>query len=184
MSTETIVMRDSDEAAQLKTVTGWVSRDGFFYGNDERIARYAGCTHDRCECGAVIPKSRIKCDDCRAKDVRARYENLERKEWDGVAPLALYDDDTYFFSEGDLEDYCDEHDCKVEDLMLVFCDPQYGRKLDIADYLCDQLPEDATEYDIPAPIVEAAEAFNKAVRDAGPLSWYPGKIRALVRVDV
>jgi hypothetical protein len=34
---EKIVMMDSDEAASIKTVTGWVARDGLFWGNDEHI---------------------------------------------------------------------------------------------------------------------------------------------------
>lgn len=69
-STEKVVMSDSTEAAQLVTITGWVSRTGIFYGNDERIARYAGCTHRPCEtedCGKPTEKTYIYCDDCRHK---------------------------------------------------------------------------------------------------------------------
>ena len=46
---EQIVMRDSPESAQYRTdLKGWVSRDGFYFGDGpqgERTARYAGCTH-------------------------------------------------------------------------------------------------------------------------------------------
>ncbi len=52
MSTEQIVLNTSDEAASIKTVTGWIDRYGRFWGDYERIARYSGCTHVACsECG-------------------------------------------------------------------------------------------------------------------------------------
>lgn len=54
---ETMILPSSDEAAQQVTVTGWRSREGLFYGNDERIARWAGATHVECsECGKPTPK--------------------------------------------------------------------------------------------------------------------------------
>lgn len=43
-----IIPYDSPEAASFKTVTGWVSSDGIFCGNDEHVARYRGCTHIKC----------------------------------------------------------------------------------------------------------------------------------------
>ena len=39
---EKIVTYDSAEAASIQTVTGWVSRSGRFWGNDEHMARYDG----------------------------------------------------------------------------------------------------------------------------------------------
>ncbi|MDE9687494.1 hypothetical protein R4T22_18735 [Citrobacter portucalensis] len=39
MKTEKIVMMDSDEAASIQTVTGWVDRQGRFWGGDEHQAR-------------------------------------------------------------------------------------------------------------------------------------------------
>ena len=35
---EKIVPYDSSEAASIQTVTGWVSRSGRFWGNDEHMA--------------------------------------------------------------------------------------------------------------------------------------------------
>ena len=37
MAEKPIIMEDSPEAASIKTVTGWVSRTGRFWGNDERL---------------------------------------------------------------------------------------------------------------------------------------------------
>ena len=42
---EEVVMIDDPRAATLVTVTGWRSRDGRFYGDNEHSARWAGCTH-------------------------------------------------------------------------------------------------------------------------------------------
>ena len=44
MSETKIVLLEDAEAATLKTVTGWVSRDGLFFGSDERTARWSGAT--------------------------------------------------------------------------------------------------------------------------------------------
>jgi len=174
---EKVVMFDSPEAAELKTVTGWVSRDGRFYGDDERIARYAGCTHRKCEqCEAVVDKSRIICGACHNKAMNAKYAALEAKEWDGDTPLALFDDDTYFFDWESVEDYCDTHDCKIEDLQLVICTPVKPALLSADEMFCDFLPEDGES---PDEVKDAVEAVNKAIIASAPFSWYPGKFRAV-----
>lgn len=49
MKTEKIVMMDSDEAASIQTVTGWVDRQGRFWGGDEHQARWCGATHRKCK---------------------------------------------------------------------------------------------------------------------------------------
>ncbi|WP_407226469.1 hypothetical protein [Enterobacter roggenkampii] len=49
MKTEKIVMMDSDEAASIQTVTGWVDRQGRFWGSDEHQARWCGATHRKCK---------------------------------------------------------------------------------------------------------------------------------------
>ncbi|HAT6800607.1 TPA: hypothetical protein JAN03_00980 [Citrobacter freundii] len=49
MKTEKIVMMDSDEAASIQTVTGWVDRHGRFWGGDEHQARWCGATHRKCK---------------------------------------------------------------------------------------------------------------------------------------
>ena len=64
-----VIMFDSDEAAQYKTnLSGWVSRDNHFFGEDEHMARYVGCTHRKCEdCGEPTEKGWLVCDNCREK---------------------------------------------------------------------------------------------------------------------
>jgi hypothetical protein len=72
MKDEKMILDTSDEAAKFVTgISGWVSRDGHFCGNDERIARYIGSTHKLCECGNIVEKMWIKCDRCRARKLNS-----------------------------------------------------------------------------------------------------------------
>jgi hypothetical protein len=171
-----IIMRASDEAAKLRTVRGWVSSDGRWFGDNESIARYAGCTHDVCVCGAVIDKGRTKCDKCHDKDRWEKYKTLESKLWDGSDFLVTWDDDKFFWSDSDLMDYCEEQQMQPQDLQLVFAVPVYGRYLE-SDYFCDELHEDG---ELPDSIIEAMEKFNEVVKAAGPLSWRDGNIAAII----
>lgn len=171
-----IIMRESDEAARLVTITGWMSSGGQFFGNNESTARYAGSTHQLCECGAVVDKGRIRCDKCHDKARWEKYKTLESKAWDGEDFLVTWDDDKFFWNDSDLMDYCEEMQMQPQDMQLVFAEPVYGRYLD-TDYFCDELHEDG---ELPDSILEAMELFNKIVKDAGPLSWTSGKIAAII----
>lgn len=165
---ETIVMRDSAEAAQLKTITGWVSRQGQFFGDDERTARWAGCTHEICSgCGKTIERGR--CNDCREKKDVEKWTKAERKDWDGVMPLYSDAYDKYFFND-DAEEFADDEGVSLDDLRLYICDPVFGRSID-TDYFQDELAEDG---EVPDAILEAMEKLNEAIKAAGPLSYYPG----------
>lgn len=182
MKDELIVMRDSDEAAQYVTnISGWVSRHGRFYGEDEDLARYDGCTHVKCEtCGAPVVRNWLNCETCRRKDERARYDAMPWREWDGDSPITLYDGDEFFFDEDSLLDYCDVNNTDPATLMLVHCVPNRARRLD-EDYFVDELPDDG---DLPHEILRAIDAFNEAIKDVGPLSWGAGKERAIIGDDI
>ena len=43
-----IVMYESDEAASIQTLTGWVDRHGRYWGENEHQARWCGATHRKC----------------------------------------------------------------------------------------------------------------------------------------
>ena len=176
MKEQKIIMRESDEAASIKTVTGWVSADGRWFGDDERTAWYSGSTHQLCDCGEVVERSRVKCEKCFAKDRWEKYKTLETKVWDGVEYLVEWDDDKFFFSDSELMDYCEEMQMQPQDLQLVFAVPVYGRFLD-DDYFCDELYEDG---ELPDSIYEAMGVFNEVVKAAGPLSWTSGKVAAII----
>ena len=175
------IMFDSDEAAHLQTnISGWVSRNGRFWGNDERAARYDGCTHRICEdCGDPCPKSWLICDKC--KDIRdiKRYNAMPKEVWNEVG--MLYSDalDKYFSYWGEIEDYCEDEGIGIDKLRLIICEPDY-LPLIPDDYGSDVLPEDG---ELPDSVIKAIEDFNKIIQDAGPVSWYPSN-RAAKPVEV
>lgn len=167
MAETKIIMRDSDEAAHRVTVTGWVSRQGQFFGDDERTARWAGCTHEICEgCGKVIERG--WCRACRERKDLDKWLAAERVEWDHETPLYSDAYDEYLFDESPKE-LAEDKSCTIDDLRLYICRPVYGRIID-SDYFQDELPEDG---DVPDIIQTAMDELNKAIRDAGPLSWLP-----------
>lgn len=177
MKSETIVMRDSPEAAQPHTMTGWKSRDGFFFA-EESVARYAGCTHVACrECGAPTPKNWTACDACREKGDDARHAAREKREWDGVQMIYSEVADRYFSDPGEVFDFCEgEYDGethKAEELRLVLCEPLKPRHIDANDYCQDVLADDGEVED--ADFLAACDALNAAIDKMPPTAWEPGK---------
>ncbi len=175
-TTSKVILSTSDEAATYRTdLNGWVSRTGRYFGADERLARYDGCTHHVCACGALAEKSRIYCDACQANIDAELWGALPLVEWDGQTPLCIYRGDTYFFDIDQVCDYAAENDLKVSELRLLLCKPVCAHELNMDDW-ADELPEDD---DGPEWLEEAISVFNAAVaahRDE-PLSWLPGNER-------
>ena len=169
------ILNTSDEAAKFVTnLEGWVDRLGRFWGKDERMARWAGCTHIVCpDCGNPTPKGYTICKGCREKKAVERYEAKERKQWDRETPLYSEFADEYFFSEDSLNDYLEFGETK-QALRLVICEPIYLKEID-EDYFCDELPEDG---ELPENVFSALEELNKIIRGQKPVSWMPGKYAA------
>lgn len=175
------VMYDDPTAATFRTgLSGWVSRNGRYFGRGttaEHQARYDGSTHKKCEgCGNPVAKHNY-CKRCYHNKLVERYRSLPVIDWDGVTPICLFDDDKYFFSEGDLMDYCWDNETQPESLMLVLCTPHYLREVTY-DYWCDDMTEDMEE--LPRPIVHALDTLNRAIRECNelqPISWSEGKKR-------
>lgn len=177
MKQEQKIMYDSDQAAQLKTVTGWMSADGRFFGKDEHMARYCGCTHMLCECGNEMKKGYGKCESCRRKKEQENYLNLPLVEWDGSTPLVIYNDDKYFFDESDIADYCEINEVMPEDLRLCICEPNLFTGVDY-EMWTDILPEDCD--DLPKKLVEGIKVLNKLIGELPPASWSQGKKRTTI----
>ncbi|CDM88225.1 hypothetical protein [Xenorhabdus bovienii] len=177
------VMYDSPEAASIKTVTGWVSRNGQFWGDDERMARYCGATHRQCENNPNHPiiAMRDYCELCHTEERHNRFNAMERQQWDRETPLVIFDTDQYFMDEDDLDDYCDEHQIKPSELQLVICEPNHPSEIDGEDYFHDVLPPDG---ELPYELQQAFNALNAVIRNSPPLSWSQGKYAAIVSDDV
>jgi hypothetical protein len=173
-----VVMFNSDESAKFVTnVSGWVSRNGRFYGNDERTARYDGCTHRPCgNCGEPTEKSWLICPDCREKKDIEKYKSMPKEVWNEEGGLYSDSHDKYFWSWDEVEDYCGDEDIKEEDLRLIICIPQYLPLLDKSDYGSDELPED---HELPDEVIKAIDDFNKIIKEEPPVSWYPGNKAAI-----
>ena len=174
--TDEMIMIDSDESAKRGTVEGWISRHGRFYGDCESAARYEGCTHVYCEsCNAAIPKHGMTiCKDCEEKKDIERYNAMPRKAWDRETPLYSEEHDEYFFSEDELNYFIEEHECSIESLRLIICEPTRFSTLD-ANYFYDDLPEDG---ELPAELEAAIDALNAVIETLPPGSWSPGKYAA------
>ena len=177
-----IVMFDSPEAARKVEQVGWKSRDGIFYPGDnpssERGARWSGCTHMTCACGKVHEKSRTKCSGCIAKERTEKYYAMPMVEWDGVTPVCTFDDDRYFFDEGEVLDWMADlkHNAaegESVEVQLVLCDPGHLHLLE-QDVWCDDLPEDG---ELPGEVLEKLDELNKALSEAPTVCWWPGKQR-------
>lgn len=169
-----VIRPDSPEAASLQTITGWVSRDGVFYGSDERIARYAGSTVSLCEgCGEECDKHRIRCDTCQGALDLENFTKRERAPWDGEQMLYSDTRERYFSEPSDVLDFAESEGVTVDSLRIVLCDPEHLHQIEVDEW-CDVLPEDYDSYSLPPDVRAALEMLNEAIEKAGPVSWTPG----------
>ena len=176
-----MVLNTSDEAAQFKTgLSGWVSRGGRFWGNDERMARYDGCTHIVCDCGKPFEKGWTKCEACRAKSQDDVFNSYPKQVWDGKTPLTLFDGDEYFFDYDSLACWCDDNDEDINTVRLMICKPNYAREID-SDYYEDDLPQDECLDDVAPDLAEMIRKVNEYIRESRPiLSWSQSNIVAVI----
>lgn len=175
---EEVVLYDSPEAAQFKTVEGWVGRDGSFWGKDEHMARYCGSTHKRCVCGEVHSKSYTMCDDCIEAVRVERYRARPTKDYEDGDVLYSESHDEYFFDLGELFDYIDNADepVTIAGLDLLICEPNDFHPLEPRDHFSDILGEDG---EVPDEVEAAFDALNAVLEKAKPPSWSPGKYAAI-----
>ena len=169
------IMFDSPQAAKQMTVTGWVSSNGRFYGKDERMARWDGCTHKICECGNTMEKGYSICPVCILNKRNETFQNYTFKEWDYKTPLALYDSDVFFWGEDYITDYLNEHELNPEDLNLVLCRPEYLSGINV-DQWEESLPENS-DGELPKELDTKIKELNHFIESLPPVSWFPTKIR-------
>ena len=164
-------MAESDEAASIQTVTGWVSRDGHFWGKDERMARYSGSTHKICDKNPEhgVVEQRSWCRQCHNEAMEKRWNEMPKTAYTPESfPLHLYDTDRYFFDEVDLMEWLEENKINPVDVRLTKCKPSYPDQIDPDEHFCDILPEDG---EVPEDVREAFEKLNEVLKRSEPLSW-------------
>jgi hypothetical protein len=168
-----------EESATKTNRDLWVSANGNYFF-DEHLAKMDGCTHRKCQCGNYYKhKYYTLCEDCLQKAKDERFNAYPIAEWDGVTPVCIYDSDTYFFYEEDIEEYCDEYELNIDELQLVLCEPSYARPIDLYDINYDELPDDDS-YEFPEYINNMVKELNDALSKLEPLSWFPGKTRVKI----
>ncbi len=177
MSDKPMFLNTASDAATRQTVTGWVSRTGRYWGDDERMARWDGCTHVECACGQPVEKSWLACQKCRDARDDAKWLAMPLVEWDGKTPFCTPDGDEYFFDEETFYDWCEDGCLTPSEVQLVLAEPTHYRQLD-ADYWVDEMPEDG---DLPDEIQAAVDALNKVIAGYGKASvWFAGKQRIVM----
>ncbi|EOV0251079.1 hypothetical protein ACOIWS_002731 [Salmonella enterica] len=183
---EKIVMMDSDEAASIRTLTGWVDRQGRFWGNDEYQARWCGATHRKCKNKPEehpIHSTHGYCEECHRESRQAKFAEMERAVWAGE-PLVIFDGDQYFFNAESLVEYCRENSVFPNELQLLICEPNYPPEFDIEQHCEEIIPDGGDCYSLPQAVLDAADALNKAIKESSPVSWSGSDRVAIVSDDM
>lgn len=175
-------LTNEEAAERLTNIAGWICKTcRTFYGDQagaERAARYC-CEKDHaCDlegCPNRAEKPYIYCKPCRDKKDRERWLALPEVEWDGETPLVLHDDDTYFFSADDLQEYLDEHGLTLEQVQLVVAVPEEKPQFDMSEHLSDYLPE-GMEMEC-AEDTKINAVVNRWIEKHAPDVWVPGATR-------
>lgn len=192
----------SDSAAQYRTnISGWVSRDGLFFGEGddaEDKARWVGCTHFTCsECGALATKKRNYhrtgiCESCeevkrdaerdkREEEEIEKYHAASKIEWDGVTPVYDEASEVFHFSTEDLYLWLEEdpeHD--AANCRLYLCKQAPLREICEA-YWLDDMHVDA---ELPDIVVAGIEFLNKLLKETDSRQWEPTNQAVTYSVDV
>lgn len=184
MKQEIKIYDDSNLVEYRTDLEGWTGPNGLYYGKGdlgEERARYANCTHKRCECGNLMDKTWSRCNSCREKSATERWYKRELIKYDGES--YLYDETTgrYFSSIEDIfDDYISE-DLNVGDARVLLCEQKVG----ISFVNLDDLNEDSgTEEEgimsFYPEIQKKVDELNEMIKNATPVLWYPtGK-----RIDI
>lgn len=185
MEKDEIIFFDADNAATMKTVTGWVSSKGNFFGANEDLARRDGSTHAKCECGNVMPKFYTKCNKCRDAATCKRILAFPEKPWPDDCPLVYsWSAEIYFSDWASIEDHCDEYECSATDLQLLLCKPVYAKEID-PDMWADDLPEDLYLDDMAPDLALAVDNLNQLIRERKfILSWQPDDVRVEIPAEI
>ena len=168
-----MILASSPEAASIQTVTGWVARDGRFWGEDERMARFCGSTHRICESNPAHGpvENRSYCKACYAERKHAQWQAMPKAPFSGeLMPLCVFDSDRFFFDIEDLRYWLEEHALKPEGARLVQCKPVHAAPIDPNEHFADDLPEDG---EVPDELREAFDALNAVIGTCKPLCWRP-----------
>jgi len=166
------IFPESKESAKFVTgISGWVDREGRFYGKDEALARWSGATHKRCDCGEIFDKDSY-CKICARRMLHEKYQNAKKMNWDRETPLYSQKYDEYIFDEQELIDFMEERfESDADELELFICEPVMLRMISI-NYWKDDLTENA---ELSQEIITAVDELNELIKKEDPVGWRQGK---------
>ncbi len=182
-----------EDSAEMRTgIIGWWCKScNRYWGSDEHMARYCCATSLPCECGGrTEARYSTLCRACRRVKVAARWEAMEKVEWDGKTPVCKWDSDGYFFDEDELADHIADviHEGgSVECLRLAHCERSVPRTFEMAEFLQDYLGLDFDDHQM---FLAIDEEVNSWIKKNAPVMWEPGgkaisaeSLRPLVRPE-
>ena len=176
-----IIFPESDKAASFVKVEGWVSRGGYFYGKDERTARWDGATYVHCNvCGKPCPKNWPVCDTCREREAEKKYLQFPLKVWDESVPVYSYVKDKYYWIRDEVRDAQPDDIFDSFSLQLVLCKPIYPPGIDPEAFYEDLLPEYNELSDVSQDLVDIFQELNNALTETLIiLSYEPISVAAI-----
>lgn len=174
MAENEIILPDDPRAARYEMRGVWISRLGRLF-SDKDEAQMNGCTHTRCDCGAISEYKNCPCNACRENARHETWLKMPAREWDGNTPVCIDRGERLFRDASDLEDWIDDYnssrvgdDPEITeddlDLVHIVLHPRQVRD----DYLIEDMEEG---YTLPKPVVEALSELNAALTDAGIGRW-------------
>lgn len=167
-----IFPEDSEAAIYMDSVPfskGWVDRNGRYWGDDERMARYSGATKLRCDdCGNPIPKVGYSCCfDCRALRSRKAFDTLPVEKWDGICMLYSETQEEYYTDIASALDFLkSKEDWYSLQLTLT-------RKVEISPLTSDDWYEEFPDGDVPQELEAIIEDFNIKLAKIDWNLWEP-----------
>ena len=186
MNQNEIITQDSDLAAKFINVKGWISRLGRFFGNDEKAARYDGCTHLNCSiCGdPYLKNGRSVCDKCHKENEVQKYLKLPVIQWDGDSIVYSISEDCYFNCLDDVEIFLqDNPEISTNDLLLVKCKQKPFQTISLENYAEEYFEDlDLGIDDLPNEIVDAIEDLNKIIGQYAGIIYQPDDIAIVLKI--
>lgn len=173
---ESIIVLGDESVVEYRTnIEGWVGKNGIYYGKDQlgkERAMYANSTHKKCDCGNLF-KINAYCETCREKKFKEKFLNLEEVEWDGESALVCFDDDRYFYSLEEAQEYCDDNEIDIKDLMLVQCEQKFRfAQINIDELNEEYCTDEETFSDFHPDISKKIDEINDLLKNTKSKLWY------------
>lgn len=176
-----------DAEIEFRTdISGWVTPDGRYFGDNQHLARWNSCTTVTCaseDCDNHTHKQWTHCLPCRNKTKKDKWEKADKAPL-SVSSVCLWSDAVgeYFSGWERVEEYCEEFDSAPEELLLYHCKRNKAPVFELEDFLCDIIPEDHTVEDVTSSeVIEAASRLNKLLQACNLNSYSPSKIAVEIK---